>query len=306
MKEVTIKGKSFTEEEVIKAGKESIRKQKIGFRIAGPCAIAFGIAYLIYGLNSADQQADPTMYKILGIIMCVLFAAAGIVLLVASFTKLGDPYQRGVKYLEKHFPDPVGFDGNVTPLLVGDKEIALCKKPVAKLIVSSSEMKFQVMQDNKFSKIYTGKDLKDYEIKVDNEIVVTSKTKTKKGAGKAIAGGLLFGEAGAIAGAVAGNSKSTTTESQKEIHHYTLVLKVNDMMKPSFVIELPSLEVAEEVTATLMLLCNQTEEEAVVETPKEPKPVVTDKYEELKKLKELLDAGIITQEEFDAKKKELL
>ncbi len=33
---------------------------------------------------------------------------------------------------------------------------------------------------------------------------------------------------------------------------------------------------------------------------------VADPYEELKKLKELLDAGVITQEDFDAKKKMLL
>ena len=35
-------------------------------------------------------------------------------------------------------------------------------------------------------------------------------------------------------------------------------------------------------------------------------PAVSDPYEEMKKLKELLDLGIITQEEFDAKKKQLL
>lgn len=37
--------------------------------------------------------------------------------------------------------------------------------------------------------------------------------------------------------------------------------------------------------------------------PKETKP---DKFEEIKKYKELLDSGAITQEEYDAKKKELL
>jgi hypothetical protein len=35
-------------------------------------------------------------------------------------------------------------------------------------------------------------------------------------------------------------------------------------------------------------------------------PVKMDPYEEMKKLKELLDLGIITQEEFARKKKELL
>lgn len=36
------------------------------------------------------------------------------------------------------------------------------------------------------------------------------------------------------------------------------------------------------------------------------KPNVSDPYEEVKKLKELLDMGIVTEEEFEIKKKELL
>ena len=41
--------------------------------------------------------------------------------------------------------------------------------------------------------------------------------------------------------------------------------------------------------------------------PKEPEPTAApDPYEELKKLKELLDLDIITKEEFDIKKKKLL
>ena len=35
-------------------------------------------------------------------------------------------------------------------------------------------------------------------------------------------------------------------------------------------------------------------------------PAASDPYEELKKLKELLDLGIVTEEEFEAKKKQLL
>ena len=34
--------------------------------------------------------------------------------------------------------------------------------------------------------------------------------------------------------------------------------------------------------------------------------IASDPYEELKKLKDLFDMGVITQEEFDAKKKQLL
>lgn len=175
----------------------------------------------------------------------------------------------------------------------------------------SSEYKFQIIQNNKYSKIFTGKDVLEYEIKVDNEVIITSKTESKKGVGKALVGGALFGEAGMIAGAVAGNTNSTTSQSQKEIHHYTLALKVNDILKPSFVIELVSLQIAEEAAATFAIICqadHQIEENVgLVVEPKldelEPK---LDKFEEIKKYKELLDTGIITQEEFEIKKKEIL
>lgn len=50
----------------------------------------------------------------------------------------------------------------------------------------------------------------------------------------------------------------------------------------------------------------ETEDNIQVEKNMEQNDTVTDPYEELKKLKELMDMGIISQEEFDTKKKELL
>ena len=45
---------------------------------------------------------------------------------------------------------------------------------------------------------------------------------------------------------------------------------------------------------------------ATTGTTETPQQAQVDPYAELKKAKELLDAGIITQEDFDAKKKQLL
>lgn len=45
---------------------------------------------------------------------------------------------------------------------------------------------------------------------------------------------------------------------------------------------------------------------ATAEKQEEEKPKSESSYDDLKKLKELLDMGAITQEEFDRKKKELL
>lgn len=51
---------------------------------------------------------------------------------------------------------------------------------------------------------------------------------------------------------------------------------------------------------------NQYKKEEVVEAAEAEKTVVHDPYEQLKKLKELLDLGIVTVEEFEEKKKQLL
>ena len=96
---------------------------------------------------------------------------------------------------------------------------------------------------------------------------------------------------------------------QKEIHHYSLVLKVNDLTKPSFIVNIDSVQIAEDVVTSLDILVGNTKKIVAEETtqPEAPKEAPKlDKFDELKKYKELLDAGVITQEEFDKKKKELI
>ncbi len=46
--------------------------------------------------------------------------------------------------------------------------------------------------------------------------------------------------------------------------------------------------------------------DTVIEVKQSPSPVKADTYTELKKLKELLDSGVLTQDEFNAQKKKLL
>jgi len=87
------------------------------------------------------------------------------------------------------------------------------------------------------------------------------------------------------------------------------LLKVNDIITPSFVIELPSLQTAEEVAATLAIICqfeSKIEENDKFELESDKNVSQLDKFDEIKKYKELLDIGIITQEEFENKKKNLL
>ena len=341
MEEITIKGKVFTKDQVCEYGKKAIAKKRKILLIFGIILLTISNLIMFAYFFSAEASSAhapgighyPSNTKAESaadaISLCMLFGIPGTVLFVLSFVMLKkNPYTAGIKFLEKRFPAPVDFDGNTIEILQYDKILNLSKKPRFEFLISSADKKLQILSGKYYSKILTGKDIIEYEIKIDNEIVITSNTKNKKGVGKALVGGALFGGVGMVAGAVAGNSKSKTTQSQKEIHHYTLALKINDISCPSFVVKMKSLEMAEQATATLDIISqNESEietnekviEEVVQEvvektTPKTVEEVThkpakensLDKFEEIKKYKELLDMGIITQEEFDVQKKRIL
>jgi hypothetical protein len=111
-----------------------------------------------------------------------------------------------------------------------------------------------------------------------------------------------------MAGSLAASQK--TSSSQKEVHHYTLLIKVKDINKASYYMPIDTVQLAEEVITILDMIIGkgnpkEIEEEHVEEKPTKNEEKV-DKFAEIKKYKDLLDSGIITQEEFDKKKSELL
>jgi len=301
MADIIIQGKVFTEEQVLEKGRVAIRRVTNFFRWFGLGLFLVGLLFIVVGIIDFDKGSDDS--GVAGLILGIPPFIGGSIFFIISFVKR-DPMVLGKQAFEKELNSPKQVNEAID-LLVYDKDICLCKKPLSKLMINSETKQFQLFTDNKYSKIYVPKDLIDYEIRVDNEIVVTSHTKGKKGAGRAIAGGLLFGGAGAVAGAMTGKSKSQTTSNQTEIHHYTLVVKVNDLSKPSFVIELDSVNIAEDVVSIFDILVGNINKFEKQEESSKSKHTL-DKFEEIKKYKELLDEGIITQAEFEQKKKELL
>ena len=63
---------------------------------------------------------------------------------------------------------------------------------------------------------------------------------------------------------------------------------------------------ATEIYDTVSKLLVERQQEKTVVATAAPAPVVADETEQLQKFKKLLDDGVITQEEFDAKKKQIL
>ena len=153
----------------------------------------------------------------------------------------------------------------------------------------------------------------NYEDLVDYELLEDGSSITKGGLGRAVVGGMLFGHTGAVVGGMTGKKKTKQTCTNLEIK-----ITVNNAEKHTQYIRLISsstqreshsyktaFRTAQDILGLLQLICHQRD------TNKENQPQVTQQQpvssvEELRKYKQLWDDGIISEEEFLAKKKQLL
>lgn len=161
--------------------------------------------------------------------------------------------------------------------------------------------------------VYKFKELISYELVDDGETTYSSNT------GKALVGGLLFGAAGAVVGA-AGKKKVKTT--CKDMH---IDLNINVIKSPMQVLQIindaeisrdselykQKLAFAKNVMAMLAYIKENAELSEPEETHPEQKQLESqqrtgDIYEEIEKLHTLQEKGIITDEEFQKKKRSLL
>lgn len=151
-----------------------------------------------------------------------------------------------------------------------------------------------------------------YDEVIDFELLEDGASIVKGGIGKAVAGGLFFGGVGAIVGSSTGKKKTKQTCTSLKIK-----ITLNDMHAPTEYIELITSETkksgflyqtcekqAQEVLSILQIMCKTKkgqEDASTSDTRTE-----TSSADEILKFKSLLDNGIITQEEFEKKKKQLL
>lgn len=149
--------------------------------------------------------------------------------------------------------------------------------------------------------IYDFSDILSFEL-IENDNSVTS-----GGLGSAIVGGALFGAAGAVTGAVVGPKKTVGVCKNMRIK-----VTLKNASKPMVMIDFvqspvktntsqyeKAQENAHNVLSLLQIICNSQEKNTSGATP-------SSNADEIMKYKELLDAGAITQEEYEAKKKQLL
>jgi len=147
-----------------------------------------------------------------------------------------------------------------------------------------------------------------YDEIINFEVLEDSITVTKGGLGKALVGGAIFGLAGAIVGGTSKRSNDVCNKLEIKIttrNHDKPVIYINlidtEFKKNGWVYKTAS-KIVQEIISKLQIIMDELEQEKVINKENSNTSVA----DEIKKFKELLDIGAITQEEFDKKKKELL
>lgn len=150
---------------------------------------------------------------------------------------------------------------------------------------------------------YLFSDLVNYELVEDGSTLLTG------GFGSAAVGGILLGPAGMITGSILGKKHKDVTKSLYitiTLNNPLLSFKKIDFIKSevkkgSITYKLKK-KAAENLISVLDRICRSAEPTVSYVQPQ----INISAADEIKKFKELLDAGIITEEEFNAKKKQLL
>lgn len=183
-------------------------------------------------------------------------------------------------------------------------------KKVGNYIDFDEERELLVIEEVLFGKrkrpcIFEFKEIVEVELLEDGDTI------TKGGLGSAALGGLLFGGVGAIVGGVTGARKTKSIVNKLQVK-----ITLNNFNAPRLIIdllEIPTMtnssiyktayDYASEIMSTFAIIEQRKELANTTVTFQVPQSSDAD---EIMKYKTLLDSGVITQEEFDFKKKQLL
>ena len=164
-------------------------------------------------------------------------------------------------------------------------------------------------------KVIPYSDVLAVEIVVNGETVTTTVTQGHSGSvvGGAIIGGILAGGAGAVVGGLAGGSleQSSESETTTEITSVRLRITINDVDSPTHIINCGKMvNIAKNWHDKITVVIHQADEEAKLQSKKDMENTVavvqpTSVTDELAKLGELRDKGVLTEKEFQAQKKKL-
>lgn len=175
-------------------------------------------------------------------------------------------------------------------------------------VLKATDQRQSVYRDSDYSLIPYGKII-GYELLEDGGSIASG------GLGRAAVGAVLLGPVGAVVGGVTGKKKSKATctnlqvkiiltESPQPAFYITLLKKETKKSSSSYK---SRFEDAQNICAKLeTILHSKDAAPAFTESASQAVAQIDDPVEELRRFKALLDDGIITQEDFDTKKRQLL
>ncbi|WAW15416.1 DUF4428 domain-containing protein [Peptostreptococcus equinus] len=147
---------------------------------------------------------------------------------------------------------------------------------------------------------YKFSDILSYKVLEDGDEI------TSGGLGRATIGGIAFGGVGAVVGAVTSKKKT-----KKEILSLDILINMKNTNLPT--IKVPFLFMKTKARSRIYVEATENVQNCISvferikdEIENTPQPTNISSADEIRSFKALLDEGIITQEEFDLKKKELL
>lgn len=195
--------------------------------------------------------------------------------------------ERGFSYLEFTTTKAIGKE-----LEFDDNKKLWLARPTGSLVL------YKAPKVRKYS------DILDFELLEDGETLTT-----KNGVGRAIVGGVLFGGVGAIVGGVTGKNKN-----KNMCNSLKLKITLNDLEEPNIYVDYLTsptkkdgwvyktvAESAQNAVSVLSIILEENSKQLNNNSSSEFSVA-----DEILKFKSLLDQGIVTQGEFDLKKKELL
>ncbi len=304
--------KTLSTEEKNKYAKKE-RSQNIGIGIFALLFLgALGIFCLCYdtGYSNADTVG------LVGGIFLIVVGIAFILLVVFDCRKTTDelalrPIKRELKpiiiaQIQKEEQQKSILDSN----FVIAKEISIIASgwSSAKLLIDNQSKKFIYQKRKIYSKTYKFSDVINYEV------YENGKSQVEGRAGSALIGGAFFGLGGLIVGS------SMSRNINEKCNQLKLIIHLNDFDCPQIVITYVDnvdwdknswmyrnmKENLQAVCSMLEYMLNEKTLEQSFVVKQEEMVATKSSKEQLQELKEMLDDGLITKEDFEKKKKQIL
>lgn len=190
------------------------------------------------------------------------------------------------------------------------KEYIERRTPVVSSFSPTKEISNYLRIDENNESFKIGRDIFEYSNLLSFELLEDGDSVAKGGLGRAMVGGLLFGGVGAVVGGVTGRKKNKNICNSmrlrvtlKNAHVNTVYIDfITSKTKTSGFIYRGAQTCAQSCISALEIILDQNQRNASISESAQGFSAA----DEIMKFKQLLDEGVISQEEFEEKKQQLL